>query len=260
MTPSTDRAVVLGRRRTAGVVAIALMMSGFGLTGCGLATAVRKVAHDVGSNKAIIDTFTNKIKSGEGTTFEATYATTGSSPTTIVYAVKPPNGLAFKDTLTGSSSSGSSGISNLDVIVNSSGEYYCSPPSSSGSGSSSRWTCQKLAKANTAARNKILDFYTPAHWIVFLRDFSLAAGFAGDKISTSSMTVNGFSMSCVDFRAGGIPGTSTICSTAQGILGYVKVASDATSFKIKSYSASPPASLFQLPPGAKVTIAHKGAA
>ena len=98
------------------------------------------------------------------------------------------------------------------------------------------------------------SFYTPSHWVTFLKDFSLAAGFAGDQVSSSSMTVNGFSMSCVDFVASGVPGKSTICTTSQGILGYVKVASESTSFEIKSYSSSPSASLFQLPPGAKVIL------
>jgi len=76
---------------------------------------------------------------------------------------------------------------------------------------------------------------------------------AGDKVTQSTMTVNGFNLNCVDFNAGGALGTSTICSTEQGILGYVKVASDSTSFEIQSYSTSPPASLFELPPGATVT-------
>lgn len=39
----------------------------------------------------------------------------------------------------------------------------------------------------------------------------------------------------------------------QGMLGYVSVASDSTSFQITEYSSSPSASLFQLPPGATVT-------
>ena len=94
--------------------------------------------------------------------------------------------------------------------------------------------------------------------MAFLKDFSLAAGLAGDKISTSTMTVNGFSMNCVDFRTPGVTGTSTICTTSQGLLGYVKVADGSTSFEIKSYSTSPPASLFRLPPGAKVTKAQTG--
>jgi hypothetical protein len=252
--PSTDRAVMIpGRRRAAGVAAIALMLGGFGLTGCGVVTTVNKVRHDVASNKATIDAFTSKLKSSESTTFEATYVTTGSSPSTTVYAVKPPKGLALKSTPTGGSDT-----SSLDLIVNASGEYSCSPPSSAGSGSSSRWSCQKLGTANAAVQNKILSFYTPSHWIAFLKGFSLAAGFAGDKVSSSSMTVNGFSMQCVDFKATGIAGTSTICTTAQGILGYVKVASAAARFEITAYSAAPPAALFELPPGARLTTAKTG--
>jgi hypothetical protein len=256
MTPRTDRTAILpGRRRTAWVIAVALVLSGFGLTGCGVVKAVNKVKNDVEGNKAVIDQFTTNLKSGEAKPFEATYTTTGSSPTKIVYAVQPPQGLVFKDTMSGS---GSNDVSNVDIIVNSSGEYSCTPPTASGSGSGSRWTCQKLGKAGAAAKNQILNFYTPSHWVVFLRDFSLAAGFAGDKVTTSNITVHGFSMHCVDFRAGGVQGTSKICTTAQGILGYVKVASDSTSFEIRSYTASPPASLFRLPRGARVTKPPRG--
>lgn len=201
-----------------------------------------KVVHDVEGNKAKIDSFTSKVQAGEATTFEATYVTTGSAPATITYAVEPPNGLLFKDAPSG-------GGGGADIVVNSSGEYACSPPSSG----SSRWTCQKLGGTDAAAENKIFDLYTPAHWTAFLKDASLVAGLAGDTVTSSTMTVNGFAMQCVDLVAHGIPGTSTICTTAQNILGYVKVASDSTSFEITSYSASPPASLFQLPPGAEVT-------
>jgi hypothetical protein len=141
-----------------------------------------------------------------------------------------------------------SSASTVDVIVNSSGEYSCTP-AEEGSGP----RCQKLGSAGAAAESQIFGFYTPSHWTTFLKDFSLAAGIAGDKVTSSTMSVNGFSMQCVDFNAPGVPGTSTICTTAQGILGYVKVAGDSTSFEIKSYSATPPASLFQLPAGATIT-------
>jgi len=252
MTQDTGRSGIgPGRRRAAGAVAIALTLGGFGLTGCGVVKAVKTVTHDVESNKSTIQAFTSNLKSGSATTFEAKYVTTGGSPATIVYAVKPPHGLAFRDSPSGRSSSG---ISRVDLVANSSGEYACTPPSGSGSG----WSCQKLPAASAATRNKILGFYTPAHWVAFLRDFSLAAGFAGDKVTSSTLTVNGFSMKCVDLRATGVPGTSRICSTAQGILGYVKVASDANSFEITSYSGSPSASLFRLPPGAKVTTSRTG--
>jgi outer membrane murein-binding lipoprotein Lpp len=245
MTPRTHPTKsTLDSRSAARMVGVAVALTALGLSGCGVVSAVKKVESDVRGNKATIDTFNSKLQTGAAVPFEATYVTTGSSPATIVYAVQPPKGLAFQET----PSSGSGAVS---IIVNSTGEYTCTPPSS-GSGPS---TCQQLSTANAAAENQIFDFYTPSHWITFLRDFSLAAGIAGDKVTSSTMTVNGFTMQCVDFQASGVAGTSTICSTSQGILGYVNVASDSTSFEIKSYSPTPTPSLFELPPGATVTTA-----
>ncbi len=234
-------------RGTAAAVAGAVLLSGLGLAGCGVVSAVKKINSNVQSDRATIDSFTAKLQSGVAAPFEAKYVTTGSAPATIVYAVQPPDALLFKET----SSTGGSALPSTEVVVNSAGEFACAPPGSA-PGAGSRWTCQKLGKSSAAVHNKIFDFYTPAHWVAFLNTFALAAGLAGDKVSTSTRTVNGFRMSCVDFRASGIPGTSTICSTAQGILGYVKVAGDSTSFQLKSYTSAPPASLFRLPPGAKI--------
>src|ERR1700689_2449082 len=141
MTPTIPGAVpaVSGRRRMTAIAAAGLMLTGFSLTGCGVVHALKKVAASVESNKATIDQFTSTMKSSEATPFEATYVTTGSTPTTVVYAVQPPKALAFKDTPTG----GSDATANVDVVVNSTGEYACTPPSS---GSGSAWSCEKLAK------------------------------------------------------------------------------------------------------------------
>jgi hypothetical protein len=255
MTAHPHRAVLrAGHRRTAGVLALAVVLSGFGLSACSVVKKVKTVAHDVEGNKATIDSFTTKIQSGEAKPFEATYVTTGNTPTTVVYAVQPPKGLSFTNTPSSTNSPGTGASApNLDLIVNSSGEYSCTPPDTSGSAGTGVWTCEALAAAAAATQNAIFDFYTPAHWINFLKGFSIAAGFAGDQVTSSTMTVNGFDMSCVDFKAPGDADSSTICTTAQGILGYVKVAGDTTSFEIKSYTATPDASLFQLPAGAKVT-------
>ncbi len=212
-------------------------------TGCSALHKVQQTVHNVEGNKATIDSFTQNLRSNQNTSFEATYTTTGSAPATIVYAVDPSSGgLAFHETQTGANPS------NLQVIVNSSGEYACNQ-----SGSGGTWSCQKLGKADAASQNQIFDIYTPSHWINFLKGVSLVAGLAGDKVSSSTMSLNGFDMNCVDLVAHGVPGTSTICSTSQGILGYVKVASDSTSFQITNYSSSPSPSLFQLPPGATVS-------
>ena len=129
MNRNNDGRATLGRRHRAAVIGVALVVSSVGLTCCGVVNAARKIEHDVKGNKATIDTFTNQIKSSEGTTFEATYVTTGGAPATIVYAVQPPKGLTFVDTPAGSSTS------TVDIIVNSSGEYSCTP-AAEGSGPS----------------------------------------------------------------------------------------------------------------------------
>ena len=229
--------------RRSGFFMAALVTIGVLGAGCSVVSKVRQAAHNVEGNKATVDSFTQNLQSGQSATFEATYTTTGSAPATVVYAVDPSSsGLAFHETQTGANAS------NLQVIVNSSGEYVCNQ-----SGSGGAWSCQKLGQADAASENKIFDFYTPAHWVSFLKGVSLVAGLAGDKVTSSTMSLNGFNMNCVDLVAHGVPGTSTICSTSQGILGYVKVASDSTSFQITNYSSSPSASMFQLPPGATVT-------
>lgn len=227
-------------RRGTWLAVVTLLIAG--LAGCGVVAKINNVRHAVDSNRAAIKAFTQGLKSSEATPFSATYVTTGSSPATITYAVRPPTDVTFAESAQGS------GTANLDLISNSSGEYSCTS-----AGAASGWSCQKLGKAEAIAQNQIVDFYTPSHWVTFLDAFSVAAGVAGDKIRMSSMTVNGFSMHCVNFNAKGVQGTSTICSTAQNILGYVKVAGDPTSFELKSFSSSPAASLFQLPAGAKIT-------
>jgi hypothetical protein len=229
------------------LVPLAIGLAGLMVTGCSAVRAVEKAKNTVENNRAVIGDFTRKVQSGAAQSFEAIYQTTGTSPATVVYAVKRPKGILFRDT-----PSGASNLSNtFDVVANSTGEYACSPPAKG----ATQWTCERLPPGSVAQENDLFGFYTPSHWVAFLNEFSIAAGFAGDKVSSSNKTVNGFAMHCVDLQAPGVPGTSTICTTSQGILGYVKVATVSTSFAIKTYVANPPAALFQLPPGAKITTA-----
>jgi hypothetical protein len=226
----------------AGVIGAALLIGTVTLASCSAIGRVKNAVDDIRGNRATIAAFNSTLQSGAASPFEATYVTTGSAPATIVYAVKPPTGVAFSET-----PSGGDGTP-VHLVINSSGAFACTQGSSSSS-----WTCQKLGTASSATENKIFDLYTPSHWIAFLKDFSLGAGLVGDKVTTSTMTVNGFPMNCVDFQGSGVPGTSTICSTSAGILGYVNIASSSTSFEIESFSSSPSPSLFELPPGATVT-------
>lgn len=227
------------RRLLGGVLGVALALLVVGLTGCGVINDVKTIADAIRSNRSTIDVFTTKLKAGESTTFEATYVTTNSSPTTVIYAVDPPKRLAFSE-----SSALSGGTPSVDLIINPSGEDACTPHGSSS------WDCRKLPPASAADQNRIFAFYTPSHWVQFLRGLSLAAAFAGDRVTSSNMTLNGFKMQCVNFHASGVPGVSTICSTPQGILGYVKFATDSTRFELERYSGSPSPSLFEPPAGA----------
>jgi hypothetical protein len=230
-----------GRRRIAGLAAVAVLLSSIGAAGCSLDKGFRRAGRDIASNRKVIDQFTASIKTGGTTPFAVTYRTTGADLATIRYAVRPPADVAFRERTLGDGAGG------VDLIANSAGEYSCSPPAAGG-----RWRCRKLGHASAIVRNQILDLYTPAHWVAFLKGFSVAAGFAGDKVRPSRLTVNGFRLRCIDFRAFGVGGTSRICTTAQGILGYVKVATSPASFEITSYTAAPAAALFRLPPGARI--------
>jgi hypothetical protein len=249
MIESAEEHVVRHRRLV--TVVVGTLVVAAGLSGCAAVHAVKAanhVRHNVQGDRHTIDTFAATLKSGTATPFVATYATSGHSPATIRYAVQPPDGLDFSDTPSGS------GGPSFHLVANSTGEYACEPSTSSGTAP----TCEKLGRAAAASRNQILDFYTPSHWVNFLKGLSVAAGLAGDKVGTVHKTVNGFNMNCVVLRATGVSGKSTICTTSQGILGYVKVASSPTSFAIKDFSTSPPASLFELPAGAKVTSSGAG--
>lgn len=236
-----------GALRRVVAVAAGCGLAGLALSGCAVVRAVKKAEGTVHGNAAVLNLFTSNLKSGQPSTFQVTYATTGSSPAKIVYAVRPPGELAFTDTQTGSSAGASTG--DFRLIVNSGGQYLCTHPAKGGPA----WSCQKQPKSGAAAERGLLDFYTSAHWVSFLKGFALAAGFAGDKVSSSTMTVNGFAMQCVDFVASGVTGTSRICSTAQHLLGYVRAPGESTGFEITGYTASPPGAVFALPAGATIT-------
>ena len=227
----------------------AVVILGAGVSSCGVASRVKNVADTVENNKDTIESFTTPMKASETVPFEATYVTTGAHPSTVVYAVQPPKELLFKENTTGAGN----GNSPAYLIVNASGEYSCQHTAATAKGAKPGWTCSKLAATQATVQQALVGIYTPGHWVNFLRGLALAAGFAGDKVSRSTMSVHGFALQCVDFQAAGIPGTSKICTTSKGILGYVKVASEPTAFELKSYSGSPSASLFQLPAGARVT-------
>lgn len=225
----------------AAAAACALILLGTGSAGCSVVRKINSIRHTVDGNRATIKAFTEGLKNTTARPFQVTYVTTGDSPATIVYSVRPPHDIAFTETASGSDTSATR------LIANKSGSYSCSQPSQG-----AQWSCDKLGKASAIAQRQLFAIYTPAHWVTFLEALSIGAGLAGDKVTTSSRTVNGFALKCVDLVAKG-EGRSSFCTTSQDILGYVKVAAQTTSFEIKSYTSAPPSAAFALPPGATVT-------
>jgi hypothetical protein len=218
------------------------------LSGCTVINDITNAVNTMEANRSIINAFNKNLKSGEKVAFEATYVTTGNAPVTVIYAVDPPKEVDFQEAPGGPGTQ--AGNNAFDLVANSSGGYSCSP-SSSGAGSA--WSCTKLGNTKSVVQSGVVAIYTPAHWIAFLDVVAIAAGLAGDSVKSTHETINGFAMDCVNLVVQHVSGTSTLCTTSQGILGYVHAAGDSTSFEIRSYTKSPPASVFELPPGATIT-------
>ncbi|MGO9559248.1 MAG: hypothetical protein ACLPYW_09180 [Acidimicrobiales bacterium] len=235
---------------------VTVLTCAVGFSGCGriIKAVINHATHGkFGQDETAVNALDTKMKSGESATFVATYVTTGISPATIKVAATPPKDFAF--VLTPSKGAVS------DLIQNSSGSYICGNQSSTGSGTSSKWTCTKLSKNTIGTYNAMKALYSAQYWIDFLNVYKYA-GVTGVTITSSTKTVNGFSMQCIvssgsagaTTTTGTEPATTfTVCVTSQGILGYVNVSSDSTAFELKNYSSSPPSSLYQTPAGATIT-------
>src|SRR5215472_5011345 len=131
MSPST------GQRGTTAALAAAVL-----LAGCTAGHTVTKVSHPaagshsvasttgagnhraasapVAAGKGTVGAFIAKLQAGAATPFEATYIGFGKVPADIVYAVRPPDGLLFRDsTLAGGEAR------RTEIVANGSGEYRC---------------------------------------------------------------------------------------------------------------------------------------
>jgi len=215
-----------------------------GLTGCNaVSKAVNaiKTVHNMLHGSAAINSLTSKISAGDSAAYEVTYVTTGSSPATINYAADPPHDFAFDDTTS---------TGEIRLFAGSAGQFECNRQKSGGA-----WSCLETNVTGINTTKLMYALYSGSYWIDFLKIYSVAAALHGVTVTSSTMTVNGFKLQCAVVVSGSKPNQtrSEVCVTSQGILGYVSVAAKAADFEIKSYSASPSASLFKVPAGATVT-------
>ncbi len=230
--PATCRRTIL--------IAVVIITVAVGLTGCSKVINAIKTVHSVLHQGAAISALSNKLKSADKNPYEVTYVTTGSTPVTTELASSPPHQLAFSTTVSGKI---------LDVISNSTGEFACSKGVSPGA----TWSCIEVKGAEVETYKVMYALYSGAYWIDFLRLYSAAAALQGVTIHSTTMSVNGFALQCDVIVNKKNPSTSKWCVISEGVLGYVSVSSAKADFEIKSYSASPQASLFQVPAGATIT-------
>jgi hypothetical protein len=232
------------RGRGTAAVAAAALAAGVGLTGCHLGNVnISGALHNATASKKTVDQFASVLKSGQTPKFVVTYVTTGATPTLVTYAVAPPNDTSFSEAPVSAP-----GQTQTDLISNVSGAYSCQS-----GGTAAPVTCTKLGKLSAAGRFGVTTLYTPLHYVTLLRSFAVLAGLGGGKVTLSTMTVNGFSLRCINVKTPADKQPNTICTTKQNLLGYARLDGDTTAFEIKSYSASPPPGLFALPRGARVS-------
>ena len=231
--------VALSRHR-AGLVSAAVLAAGFALTGCGTLKAIHKAVDNAKATSALVDSFTANMKKSANVSYEVTYETTGSQPSTVEYAVAPPNKYNLAITQSGGSPE--------DIVGDAGGLYACNE-------TGTKWSCLTLGKAEASTYQDMAKIYTGQYWVDFLKPYAVVAGLAGDSVVSSTMTVNGFAMTCVSVtgNAQNNQGSVKLCTTSQGILGYASSSGSNAHFEIKSFNLSPAASLFQVPAGATMT-------
>ena len=267
---------VTGQRGTAAALAAAVLLGGLVQAGCAAGHPGTKNPHaqagshpttsnhTVASNHAVpgssaaasrgtIDAFIATLQARAAMPFEAKYLASGKADPEIVYAARP-GGLLFAETGLGRK------VRRTELVVNGSGEYLCK------SSGHARWTCQQLGRAGAAVQNKTFGVYTAAHWAAYLKAVAFAAG-AKVSTFTSRAVVPGLTgkdarhvvgMHCLNVRPPGRVDANMICAAAPGVLGPVVLCTGPTSFLLESYDPAPPASLFRLPPGARVTRLKPG--
>ena len=117
MTPVSHAGGTPTAWRRTGLVAVVVVASVLGLTGCSKVINAIRTAHNVLHQGAAISALSKKLKTSDAKAYDVSYVTTGANPVTTEYAASPPHDFAFGTTLSDKM---------LHVISNPTGEYACS--------------------------------------------------------------------------------------------------------------------------------------
>jgi len=214
--------------RTSSRVVLAIATSALAAT---LATAM--LAGTAGASSSGLNNLQKQLSNESKATYEATYAVVnpGSSTTTMVLAQSPPN--SYMKT------------SGATLVSTGNKTYYCSSQSGAAT------TC--LAESGVNPLAGLAQLFSSTDILTELKTFSgeVADHIPGVSVKTSSKTVAGQPSTCVSVKTTSSSHTETWCVTnSKGVLSYEN--SGTNSVTLKSYTTSPPASLFKLPSGATI--------
>jgi hypothetical protein len=203
--------------------------------GTGGATTTSSSSSSGGSSISSIE---SKLKGSSSATYDAQYTITGSSSlSSLELAAQPPSTFAFDAT----TSTGKS-----EIFGDASKTTSCTENTGA-----TTWTCADLGSGLSGITNSFYIF-TGKYWS------GLLATATSEGATTSSMSVGGVASDCVTYSPSSAVDGEVCVSQSSGVLTYVKDLKTGTTFSLTSYSASPPASLFQAPAGATVNTLPPG--
>jgi len=242
---------VAGQRAAAGataVLSLSLVLGGCGIRSIG---KVINAVHALADAARSLRSLQSEIQKGEKASYEATYETTGSGrPSTVITFAQEPGGkYAFIGAGTGGSGA-------TDLVGDGKNQYECSQSSSA-----AQWTCLQSSEAPGTSGYGAAPFFdfTGAFVYGLAEALQVEAAINGFKVNNSTITVNGIPLKCVSLtgKVNGRVGDYEWCVTGDGVLGLAKYeggsAGDGSSFEITKLDTSPPASVFEPPPGASFT-------
>lgn len=206
-----------------------------------------------GGSSGELQSFGGTIKAAKNATFKATYTSTssGSGSQTITLEQAPPK-QAFTTT---DSSGGSNALLNTGTAT-----YACD------STSSATPTCTSMNSSGGAgALSSVISVYNGSSALTAINSWQsiAAAHVAGISLTFTKTTLAGQQVRCATWKYQG--SSSTYCVTTGGVLAKVESSggpnssTSSSSFELTSFSASPPAADFELPPGATVVTIPTGA-
>jgi hypothetical protein len=240
----TTRPSSLTRPARGPVVLVGLVLLGAVLTACGSAAntaatttttsgsgAATTVA-TVGSSAAgKIAALASSVQGAETATFKVVYSITGAGQAqTVTLEQAPPKSLLS--------------VKSGAVIDTGTATYFCSESGAT----------QCLSAGTTNPLASLTALFSPQTALTELHAAQADAALKGYTITFSSGSYAGQSTTCA--TVSGMGNSAKYCVTKQGVLAYVKTGS--TTFQLESYSSSPAASDFALPPGATVETLPAG--